>query len=111
MQHHTDHGQFRVAGTGNAAGRHAKRVQVQRGPVDSRLSGRVRGKGGAVHAGRAERHPGRGQFRTVDDPVGRRRPVDHQERRVGAQHAADDGQVAAHVPEDPVQRKRAGPER
>jgi len=51
MQHHPDHGQLCVARTGNLAGRHAKRVEVQRCAMDTRLPGRLRGKGGAVHAG------------------------------------------------------------
>lgn len=106
VQHHPDHGQLRVARTGNAAGRHAKRVEVQRRAVDTRLPGRVRGEGGAVHARRDEQHPGRRQFRSVAEPVRRRhgqRPLDRQERPVGAQHAADCRQVAAHVPADSVQ--------
>lgn len=107
MQYHPDHGQLRVARTGNVAGRHAKRVEVQRRTVDTRLSGRVRGESGAVHAGRAERDPGRRQFGAVPKPVWRRRhwPVDHQERPVGAEHADDRGQVAANVPADSVQRQ------
>lgn len=109
VQHHSDHGQFLVARTGDDAGRHAKREQVQRRAVDTRLSGRVRGEGGEVHAGRDERDPGRRQFGAVAEPV--RRPVDDPERRVGAQHAADHRPVAAHVPEDAVQRQRARLER
>lgn len=51
VQHNPDHGQLHVAGTGNAAGGHAERVEVQRGAVDTRLPGRVRGESGTVHAG------------------------------------------------------------
>lgn len=105
VQHHTHHGQLLVARTGNAAGGHAERVEVQRGPVDPRLPGRVRGEGGEVHAGRAERDPGRSQFGPVAEPAR------DQKRNVRAQHAADHGPVAAHVPEDAVQRERTGPER
>lgn len=115
MQHHPDHGQLHVAGPGDAAGGHAERVEVQRGAVDTRLPGRVRGEGGAVHAGRAERDPGRGQLGAVAEPAvgGRRRRRRRQKRRrpVRAQHAADGRPVAAHVPADAVQRQRARPER
>lgn len=102
-----------MARTGNDAGGHAQREQVQRGAVDTRLSGRVRGEGGAVHAGRDERDPRRRQLGPVAEPVRRRRrrPVNDQERPVGAQHAADHRPVAAHLPEDAVQRQRARLER
>lgn len=107
VQHHSDNGQLHVARGGNVAGGHAKRVEIQRGPVDTRLSGCVRGEGGEIH----ERDPGRrdDRFGFVAEPV--RRRVHDQERPVGAEHAADHGQVAAHLPEDPVQRQREGPER
>lgn len=107
MQHHPDHGQLCVARTGNVAGRHAKHLEVQWRAVDTRLPGRLRGEGGAVHAGRAERDPGRRQFGVVAEPVRRRwhRPVHHQERPVGAEHTDDRGQVAANVPADSVQRQ------
>lgn len=108
MQHHSHHGQLRVARTGNAAGRHAERVQVQRGPVDTRLPGRVRGETGAVHARRAERDPGRSDFGAVAEPVHGRRP---EERVLRPEHAAGAGQVAAHLPADPVQRQRTRLER
>lgn len=111
VQHHPDHGQLHVAGGDDTAGGHAERVQVQRGAVDTRLPGRVRGQGGAVH----ERRPRRRQLRSVAAQSVRRRRrrrlVHGEERPVGAQHAADPGQVAAHVPADPVQRQRARPER
>lgn len=93
-----------MARSGDAAGRHAARVEVQRGSVDTRLSGRVRGQGGKVHTGRAERVPGcRGQLGTVAEPVRHRQWRVHQERSVGPEHAAVHRQVAAHVPEDPIQ--------
>lgn len=112
MQHHPDHGQLCLARTGNLAGGYAKRVEVQRRAVDTRLPGRVRGEGRAVHAGRAERDPGRGQFGTVAEQVRRRwhRPVHHQKRPFGAEHAHDGGQVAANVPADSVQRQRTRPD-
>lgn len=112
VQHNPDHGQLHVAGPGDAAGGHAERVEVQRRAVDTRLSGRVRGEGGAVHARRAERHPGRGQLGAVAEPAaGGRRQGRLRRRPVRAQHAADGRPVAAHVPADAVQRQRARPER
>jgi len=111
VQHHSDHGQLHVARSGNVTGGHAERVEVQRGPMDTRLSGRLRGKGGEVY----ERDQGRGDdhFGFVAEPVRRRRQrrVHDQERPVGAEYAADHGQIATDLPEDPVQRQRKGPER
>lgn len=50
-----------MARTGNASGRHAERMQIQRSPVDTRLPGGLRRQAAQIHA----RRTGRRQFWTV----------------------------------------------